>query len=153
MASSELNTRSLWEWAVQFSIFPKSSACCDDEFLCIFCVMYQPIFNNKHISMYVRMYTIFLCFECLYHLLTGSEDTCIQEEEPRLSEHMVRFARYFRADSRLTVLILSVVKVPYACAFSWGVTAESRFNRWPAGPVFTFDGHRSLVFWQGGSEQ
>ena len=134
-------------------MFPNSSAFCDDEVLWIFCVMYQPIFNNKRTPMYVRMYAIFLCVECLYHFLTGSEDTCIQEEQPRLSEHMVRFTRFFRADSRLTVLFLSVVKVPYACAFSWGVTAESRFNRWPADPVFTFDGYRTLVFWQGGNKQ
>ena len=106
--------------------------------------------------MYVYMYVhkmINVCVAILCHSLTCSEYPCVQEEQPRLSEHMVRFARYFRADSRLAVLVLSIVKVPYACAASWGVTAESRLNQWPAGLVFTFDGHRALMFWQGGSEQ
>ena len=106
--------------------------------------------------MYVCIYVIeiiYMCVACLYHSLTCSEYACIQEEQPRLSDHMVQFTRYFRADSRLAILVLSVVKVPYACATSWGVTVESRFNRWPTGPVFAFDGHRTLVFWQGGSEQ
>ena len=99
------------------------------------------------------VHKIFVHVGCLYHSLTCFEYPYIQEEQPRLSEHMVRFTRYFRADSGQTELVLSVVKIPYACAASWGVKVESRFNHWPAGLVFTFDGHRTLVFWQGGSEQ
>ena len=127
------------------------------RFLCGFiCVSLCQRIRIKPTKMCVCIYVlkiIYVYVAGLYHSITCSEYSCLQEEQPRLSEHMVRFTRFFRADSRLAVLVLSIVKVPYSCAASWGVTAESRFNRWPTGLVFTFDGHRALVFWQGGSDQ